>query len=231
MKTKCLLILLILFLVSPFYCWEVNQKGKGKTNFEVITSIFGENVYHLGARFTYRASVKTEVGWGMNFYKLNDAEQYLKGKYLTFGPVWRYNTRFLKKFGLQFTLNLFGSIYSSITSTPAETDKTNFKVEINPELLFYKRIKFKKKLNIFPAAGVCTMISYYEMKEEKKEGEEDVSGYTRGIVETRVVFKLPIIFPVSKKSFIIIQPAYKLHLFSSKLEKMETFTIKIGIHW
>lgn len=231
MNTKCLLVLLILFLASPLYCWEINQKGEGNTHFEVITSIFGKDIYHLGARFTYRASTRTEVGWGMNFYKLNDAEQYLKGNYLSFGPIWRYTTRFLKKFGFQFSLNLWVSLFSNVTSTQGENDNTNFRVEINPELLFYQRIKFGKKLSIFPAAGVCTVLSYYEIKEEKKEGEEEAVGYTRGIIESRAVFKLPILFPVSKKSSIIIEPAYKLRLYSSKFEKMETFMIKVGISW
>ncbi len=224
MKKNVLFILVLLLLFSPVYCWEMNQKGGGKKVFEVISSISGKEVNCLGARYVFRSSVRTELGWGINYYKVDDPEQYLQGTYVTFGPFWRHTARNRKGFGFQFTLNLLGSIYSDVTSTPDQTDQTRFRAEINPELLLYQRVNIGKKICIFPAAGICTALSFFK----KKEAE---GNYSRGIIETRAVFKLPILFPVSKKSHIIIEPAYKYHLHSSMFEKMETFTIKVGISW
>jgi hypothetical protein len=231
MKTKCLLILSIFLLVSPCFSLEIDQQEVGKTNFEVSAGFSGSSVYYMATRYTYRASAKTEIGWGLNYYKLDDTEQSLHGNYLTFGPVFKHNSRLVKGFGLLFSLDLLASIYSNFTSTPAETDKSAFRVEITPELLFYQQIKFGKNLSMFPAAGVCTTISYYEFEEKKKEGQEGASGYTRGIIETRVVVRVPLLIHVSKHKYIVVEPAYKHHIYSSKFEKMETFTVKMRFSW
>ena len=116
------------------------------------------------------------------------------------------------------------AIYSDITSTPGQTDQSSFSAEITPELLFFQQINLGKKVTVFPAAGVCAAISFYD-----KNAEE--GGYSRGIIESRAVFKLPILFPLSKKNHLIVEPSYKHHLYSSKFEKMETFTVKVGISW
>lgn len=231
MKTKCLLIFFIFLLVSPIYCLETGQHALGKTYFEIISGFTGDTVFHMAARYTYRASAKTEIGWGMNYYKLEDAEQSLQGKYLALGPVFRHNARITKGFGLLFSLDLFGAVYTELTSTPAAADRSTFIAEIKPELLFYQQIQLSKNLSIFPAAGVCSAVSYYKVEEEKKEGEEQAGGYTRGIIETRVVVKLPVIFRSAGKKYILIEPAYHHHVYSSKFEKMETFTVKIGFSW
>jgi len=231
MKTKWLLILFIFLLVSPFYCIETGQQAAGKTYFEIISGFSGENVFLMAARYTYRASAKTEIGWGMNYYKLEDAEQSLQGSYYTLGPVFKHNVRITKGFGLLFSFDLFGAIHTNFTSTPEATDKSSFVAEMKPELLFYQQIKLGKHLSLIPAAGVCAVLSYYKIEKAKKEGEEEAEGYERGIIETSAVVRLPIIFRSSGKKYIVIEPAYKHHLYSSKFEKMETFTVKIGFSW
>lgn len=231
MKTKWLLILFIFLSVSPFYGLETGQQALGKTYFEIISGFTGDTVFHMAARYTYRASAKTEIGWGLNYYKLEDTEQSLQGKYLALGPVFRHNVRIIKGFGLLFSLDLFGAVYTELTSTPEATDKSVFTAEIKPELLFYQRIKLSKNVSLFPAAGVCAVLSYYKVEKEKKEGQEEAEGYERGIIEARVVVKLPMIFRSSGKKYILIEPAYKHHVYSSKFEKMETFTVKIGFSW
>jgi hypothetical protein len=216
-------VFIIFFLATALfqYGWIYDQDDAEKTKITLFSSLIDNTVSHFGLFYTYLVNKKSEIGWGINFNSYDNQEKYLKGNNLTLGPMWGHTIVFNKsKIGIRIIFNLWISLYSNLTSTEDEEDKTKFTAGADPQALFFTEIKLGKHVKIYPAIGVGASLTYMQ----RTEFDE----MQKGLFESRLILSLPIKIETKKNNYIMLEPTSRIFLYSNQNDTIEKFSIQLS---
>lgn len=220
MNIKTTFFIFFLLMTSLFqYGWIYEKHETEKSKIGFFSSFLDDYVLHAGIFYFYQVNEKTELGWGVHYYDFNNPEEFLEGSNITLGPMWAHTIAFKKgRAGLRFTMNLWLSLYSSLTSTETKEDKTKFRAEIDPHLLLFKEIKLGKHIRLYPAVGIAAYLTYMQ----RTEYEE----MDKGMVQSHLVLTLPLKIQTGKTGFLMIEPISRILLYSNRNQLVERYSLK-----
>lgn len=203
------------------YGWIYEKHETEKSKIGFFSSFLDDHVLHAGIFYFYQVNEKTELGWGIHYYDFSNPEEFLEGSNLTLGPMWAHTIAFKKgRAGLRFTMNLWFSLYSSLTSTETEEDKTKFRAEIDPHLLLFKEIKLGKHIRLYPAVGIAAYLTYMQ----RTEYEE----MNKGLVQSHLVLALPLKIQTGKTGFLMIELISRILLYKNRNDTIEKYSLKFS---
>ncbi len=220
MNIKTTFFIFFLLTASLFqYGWIYEKHETEKSKIGFFSSFLDDHVLHAGIFYFYQINEKTELGWGVHYYDFSNPEEFLEGSNLTIGPMWAHTIAFKKgRAGLRFTMNLWLSLYSSLTSTETEEDKTKFMAEIDPHLLLFKEIKLGKHIRLYPAIGIAAYLTYMQ----RTEYEE----MDKGIVQSHLVLTLPIKIQTGKTGSLMIELISRILFYNNRNDTIEKYSLK-----
>lgn len=221
MRIKKTFFILLLLTGSLFQLgWIYDESDAEKSKISLFSSFLDDHVMHAGICYFYQVNKKTELGWGLHYYTFDNPQEYLKGTNLTLGPMWGHTIAFKNgRAGLRFAMNLWFSIYSSLTSTETEEDKTKFTAETDPQLVLFKEIKIGQRIRLYPAIGIVAYLTYMQ----RSEYEE----MKKGLVESHLVLTMPLKIRTGKTGYLLIEPIFRIFLYNNRNRIVEKSSLKL----
>lgn len=221
MRIKKTFFILLLLLGTLFqYGWIYDEHDTEKSKLSLFSSFLDDHVMHMGICYFYQVNKKTELGWGLHYYKHDNPQEYLKGTSLTIGPMWGHTIAFKKaRAGLRFAMNLWFSLYSSLSSTESEEDKTQFTAEMDPQLLLFKEIKMGQRVHLYPAVGIVAYLTYLQ--------RSDYEEMNKGLVESHLVLTMPLKIRIGKTGYLLIEPISRIFLYNNRNRIVEKYSLKL----
>lgn len=222
MDRKIKVIIILLMATALFqYGWVYDPDDAEKNRVTLFSSLFDATVTRLGLSYTYLVNQKTELGWGISYSSYDNDENYLKGGNLTLGPMWAHTILFKKtRVGIRIGFNLWISLFSDLKATEGEEDTTKFTARADPRMLFFAELKLGRKVKIYPAIGAVVLLTYMQ-RTEYEEME-------KGLIESRFIVSLPLKIETRKKGYVMIEPVWKIFLYTNLNNTVETFTIRLS---
>jgi hypothetical protein len=218
---KTVFIILFLAMAMFQYGWIYGPDDAEKSKVTLFSSVFDDTVTSLGLSYTYFVNQKSELGWGIKYTRYDNQEKYLKGTNLALGPSWAHTIAFKQSgVGLRFALNLWISLYSDLKTTEEEEDITKFTARADPRMLLFAELKLSRKIKMYPALGVGATLTYMQ-RTEYEEME-------KGLVEARLIFSVPIKIETGKKNYVMIEPTWRIFLYSNRNDTAESLSIQLG---